>query len=116
MIDPVTCDGLVGQGVWKPGDVQRKDVQEIDGNLGMCKKLMEQAQVKARLKAAATAACKKKQEAAEAQRRARAEAAQMANGVARKTRSGRLSQPVMTNNPDLRYLEPRRTRNSRMSW
>ena len=220
MIDPVTCDGLVGQGVWQPGDVQETDVGDNDeapdqcymclsgwhddqsGKLVQCKlpaksckryfhqtchdpviqgdeiegwqcgvcsgadkyicykcggeftsksnnnellacdycdrwvhqkchtpplaslprskfkclECKEQAQVKARLKAAATAACKKKQEAAEAQRRARAEAAQMANGVARKTRSGRLSQPVMTNNPDLRYLEPRRTRNSRMSW
>lgn len=53
-----------------------------------------------------------------AQRNARAEAARLAH-VAQpsRTRSGRESRPAMVrNNPDLRGIEPRRTRNQRMSW
>ena len=70
-------------------------------------------------KAASAAARKRKHDAACAQRKARVEAARLAH-VAQPsctcTRSGRESRPVVRNNPDLRGIEPRRTRNQRMSW
>ena len=93
-------------------------VKEGDGDSSFFDPAREQAEAgQEGAEAASAAARKRKHDAACAQRKARVEAARLAH-VAQPscTRSGRESRPVVRNNPDLRGIEPRRTRNQRMSW